>query len=401
MLGSILVSLKSLAILMSGIFGTIGILHDFKDKETKKITKWGKIGISGVFISTVIALLIQLIEFRLGLSDAEKAAKILEGTLTFQSNTTNKITYLQKIDQKIEEVTENSLVKINDTFNQQKNIIKKQTRVLTNTQNLMYPIYKDKLSFYIIIEHLMKQKYLQPYIERIKTEFIRFEAENRKSTKETRTIWEMEDKANKATFVWAYDEANHPSLYSITINPGSKLLPTQREFPNVTGDTIFRLSMAKKSIHPKDLVIYDKLDYSFLLYIGKLPKNIKPASTERDISSTYNLVAKFNGHGGPPIFKEIIHTNNYSIDHESAKLMSLTQLKDTIVSFNRSTWNLRHLGKLEAPAIKFIEISFRENNATPVRWPGSAFKVYYPEKYKPTYFAISEQVNIGNQLFSK
>ena len=60
----ILTTLKILGIVLTGAFGALALLKDFKDKKKKVITKWGKIALCGMFLSTALAITTQVLESR-------------------------------------------------------------------------------------------------------------------------------------------------------------------------------------------------------------------------------------------------------------------------------------------------------------------------------------------------
>src|SRR2546426_11614604 len=68
----ILAALKIAAILVTGIFGAIGLKVDFKDKDNR-ITDWGRRALIGAVISTVIATIAQGLESAAQKSDSDKA----------------------------------------------------------------------------------------------------------------------------------------------------------------------------------------------------------------------------------------------------------------------------------------------------------------------------------------
>jgi hypothetical protein len=53
---------KTYSIVLTGAFGVLGLLKDFKDKETKRVTKWGYISLVGIVLSTVFGFIAQLQE---------------------------------------------------------------------------------------------------------------------------------------------------------------------------------------------------------------------------------------------------------------------------------------------------------------------------------------------------
>jgi hypothetical protein len=66
---------KAASILITGAFGVLGLVKDFKDKTTGKITKWGRISLTGILISTALGVVAQLTETSKSKQSAEKTAK--------------------------------------------------------------------------------------------------------------------------------------------------------------------------------------------------------------------------------------------------------------------------------------------------------------------------------------
>lgn len=72
-----LVILKLLAVLLTGIFGLIGLLVDYKDR-TGRITRGGRWALIGVVLSTVVAVASQAVETKIkSKEDSEAAEKTL------------------------------------------------------------------------------------------------------------------------------------------------------------------------------------------------------------------------------------------------------------------------------------------------------------------------------------
>src|ERR1700722_16113896 len=89
----ILPALKASSILLTGAFGVLGLLKDYKDKLTGKITKWGKLSLSGILISSALGLATQLKES----SDAENASRATANqTLELARNTNNALHQLER-----------------------------------------------------------------------------------------------------------------------------------------------------------------------------------------------------------------------------------------------------------------------------------------------------------------
>lgn len=65
---------KIIGTALSGAFGLLGLLADFRDPNTKEITRWGRIAFWGIVISTIIALVSQVLESAKATRDARAAS---------------------------------------------------------------------------------------------------------------------------------------------------------------------------------------------------------------------------------------------------------------------------------------------------------------------------------------
>lgn len=74
-MGDVLSILRLLGIVLSGIFGVLGLLTEFKDKDTGNVTRWGRIALAGIGLSTIIALAAGVLEARKAASDAREAER--------------------------------------------------------------------------------------------------------------------------------------------------------------------------------------------------------------------------------------------------------------------------------------------------------------------------------------
>src|SRR5208283_4769294 len=52
---------KASSIVLTGAFGVLGLVKDFKDKKGK-ITKWGRISLAGILLSTGLGVIAQIME---------------------------------------------------------------------------------------------------------------------------------------------------------------------------------------------------------------------------------------------------------------------------------------------------------------------------------------------------
>jgi hypothetical protein len=62
---------KATSVVMTGAFGILGLLKEFKNKETGQVTKWGRISLAGILLSSGLGVVAQLKES----SDQETSRK--------------------------------------------------------------------------------------------------------------------------------------------------------------------------------------------------------------------------------------------------------------------------------------------------------------------------------------
>lgn len=53
---------KASSIVLTGAFGVLGLLTDFRDTGSRKVTRWGKVSLAGIVISTLLGTIAQLKE---------------------------------------------------------------------------------------------------------------------------------------------------------------------------------------------------------------------------------------------------------------------------------------------------------------------------------------------------
>ncbi len=70
---------KASSILVTGAFGVLGLLKDFKDKKTNKVTRWGYVSLVGILLSTSLGFVAQLKESN---DDAKKTLELAKTTNT-------------------------------------------------------------------------------------------------------------------------------------------------------------------------------------------------------------------------------------------------------------------------------------------------------------------------------
>jgi len=68
---------KASSIVLTGAFGILGLVKDYKDKTTNRITVWGRVSLSGILLSTILGVAAQLKESS---DNAAKALALAEKT---------------------------------------------------------------------------------------------------------------------------------------------------------------------------------------------------------------------------------------------------------------------------------------------------------------------------------
>lgn len=74
---------KALSIVLTGAFGILGLLTEYRDKETNKITRWGRIALIGILVSSFGGVVAQILE------SSDNARKALELSTKTQITVTN------------------------------------------------------------------------------------------------------------------------------------------------------------------------------------------------------------------------------------------------------------------------------------------------------------------------
>jgi hypothetical protein len=73
---------KAVSIVLTGLFGILGLLTNFKDKQTGKITNWGWVSLAGIVVSSVCGVTAQLKESSDNAAKALAIAQSSNATLT-------------------------------------------------------------------------------------------------------------------------------------------------------------------------------------------------------------------------------------------------------------------------------------------------------------------------------
>lgn len=249
--------LKITSMLATGLFGALGLLTKYKD-ETGRITKWGKIALTGIIISSAISLTLYTLETSTAKAKAEKAREQAEATTNTLSNILNtaKSTIEQtnilksgleetlKGQKENLETTKRVAEDMKDSIDSQKTLLKqnsqissdmrsslsKQERTLTTAEQIaarsnetffqisrmQYPINDLKVQVFlkISIDHPLLAKYKNNFELQVRTIIDDF-------------------KRSKSVFYDNEKVAVSPSGREIQLFKGNNLLPNSSEVDNL------------------------------------------------------------------------------------------------------------------------------------------------------------------------
>jgi predicted outer membrane lipoprotein len=85
---------KASSVVLAGAFGILGLVKEFKDKQSGHITKWGRISLAGILLSSGFGVIAQLKES----SDKEASRKATaDQTLTLAQKTDQAVRDIQRV----------------------------------------------------------------------------------------------------------------------------------------------------------------------------------------------------------------------------------------------------------------------------------------------------------------
>jgi hypothetical protein len=86
---------KASSIFLTGAFGVLGLLTEFKHKETRRITKWGYISLVGICVTTTFGVAAQIIQTSTNSTKALKLAQKADAALEKEEIAIQQIQRLQ------------------------------------------------------------------------------------------------------------------------------------------------------------------------------------------------------------------------------------------------------------------------------------------------------------------
>jgi hypothetical protein len=136
--------LKVISLLASGLFGALGLLTKYRD-DTGKITKWGKVALSGIVLSSSISLILYTLETSRAKAAAERARRDAEAMTQKADNMAQKLENVLKVAETTADTQKESLVKTDDlkkglteTLGQQKEIAGKMDNSLETQRVVLH-----------------------------------------------------------------------------------------------------------------------------------------------------------------------------------------------------------------------------------------------------------------------
>jgi hypothetical protein len=406
--------IKFLAIASSSTFGVIGIIHDFKDKETGKITKWGLVAIYGVLFSGITAGVIQLIEHQKSIDESKKANITLSENIERQkkiiSDSQEALTELRGIQEKTGAILSGSEVlqnKFEENLSTQKVISMKQENILKRSEYAAYPIIKDEFSFHIQLRYDLDD--FPDYANKLKSFFNEFMSKIDEHHYDAAVVSSKDDN-NKVEYKWSYNKNKEPELISATLEGDSPLITRSANSFYYLGDSYpmglsFTINQSGRSSFKSVADIEFEINYGNARSISHLlaTASFIPSSVNRKEaivskpSSSMRLKAKFISiGGGAPEFILSLRSTDYSIVKNTGRIYSLLQLDSTdiILQPNQviNNFNDSHV----VPRVEFLEIGFRDESLMPIRWYSDS--IYLLDKGITPQYKINPQNNKIREL---
>jgi hypothetical protein len=85
---------KACSVVLTGAFGILGLLTEFKSKHSKKITRWGYVSLAGIIVSTILGTIAQVKESQ---DNAKTAADAATKTLQIAKDTQSTLVNVRRL----------------------------------------------------------------------------------------------------------------------------------------------------------------------------------------------------------------------------------------------------------------------------------------------------------------
>jgi hypothetical protein len=145
-LGSFLFWLKLASVSITTGLAVVGLLHDFRDKETGSLTPWGRINFAGIIVSFLVGVAAQAIDQQRQ-TDASNDARIrMEGLTTKSDDLLQKATDLIDKNNVILRTTNKSLNSERKIYSATKETLTAANRELEPAGNTIKVLYSIRIS---------------------------------------------------------------------------------------------------------------------------------------------------------------------------------------------------------------------------------------------------------------
>jgi hypothetical protein len=145
-LGSFLFWLKLASVSITTGLAVIGLLHDFRDKETGSLTPWGRINFAGIIVSFLVGVAAQAIDQQRQTDASNDARNRMEGLTTKSDDLLQKATDLIDKNNAILRTTNQSLISERKIYSATKETLTAANRELEPAGNTIKVLYSIRIS---------------------------------------------------------------------------------------------------------------------------------------------------------------------------------------------------------------------------------------------------------------
>ena len=254
---SVLFWLKILSFCVTSLLALLGLLFDFKDKATGRLTRWGRINLFGLIVSFVVGIASQKIEDDQTTASATRAAgqlrSIIEGNQKLVSDDNATLTSLTTVIQK----NDTLIGAAQESLEDQRQLMSSQSQLDEQVLRAYYPLEPLYLSYKK--EYPMMQPMLASYTERVRKDIV---------------AMLRQDREGRGTTT---DDLRNESVDFVLSNPDSNLRPGSSPNEDLAAelllqdDVMFKFSKLRAG---KDIT-FSSLDPRTVDVLVKLPSKGK------------------------------------------------------------------------------------------------------------------------------
>jgi hypothetical protein len=167
---SVLFWLKIISFCITSLLALLGLLFDFKDKTTGRLTNWGRINLCGLIVSFVVGIASQKIDDDQTSAHAAAAAKqlktIIDGNQSLISDDKASLAKLASVIQK----NDTLIGAAQESLKDQEQLMASQSKLDIQVLRAYYPLEPLFLSYKK--EYPMEQPMLAGYTERVRKDIV-------------------------------------------------------------------------------------------------------------------------------------------------------------------------------------------------------------------------------------